>query len=235
MNNHPRKPFLYVVVCAAGIAGDAYKLITSAHEQGWDVGVIATPQGLGFLDTEAVEAQTGYSIRSAWRSPGDPRPLLPADAIAVAPATFNTANKWAAGIADTLTLGIPCEAYGMGSPTGGLPYVNAKHGRPSGERPEAGAAVGEGRDGRFVRAPPAEGGRGSGPLPAAGGRGAVGGQARLNAIRRALSAGEPMPDSHVCRGGLGPQGDVGGWWQDHRYGFRTHYFATACRGDRGLS
>ncbi|MFD5767170.1 flavoprotein [Streptomyces sp. NPDC127049] len=122
MSDQSRKPFLYVVVCAAGIAGDAHRLITAAQEQGWGVGVIATPQGLGFRDTKAIEAQTGYPIRSAWRSPGDPRPLPPADAIAVAPATF---NKWAAGIADTLALGILCEAYGMGIPTVVLPYVNA--------------------------------------------------------------------------------------------------------------
>ncbi|EFL24501.1 putative membrane protein [Streptomyces himastatinicus ATCC 53653] len=50
-------------------------------------------------------------IRSAWRSPGDPRPLPPADAIAVAPATFNTINNWAAGISDTLAVGI---LYGQG-------------------------------------------------------------------------------------------------------------------------
>ncbi|MFF9427036.1 flavoprotein [Streptomyces sp. NPDC014746] len=125
MNDRPKKPFLYVVVCAAGIAGDAHRLITAAQEQGCGVGVVATPQGLGFLDTKAIEAQTGYPIRSAWRSPGDPRPLPPADAIAVAPATFNTINKWAAGIADTLALGILCEAYGMGIPTAVMPYVNA--------------------------------------------------------------------------------------------------------------
>ena len=103
--NVPEKhPFLYVVVCACGIAGDVGKLITAAQERHWDVGVIVAPQGLGFLDTEAIEAQTGYSIRSAWRTPGEARPLPPADAIAVAPATFNTVNKWAAGICDTLAL-----------------------------------------------------------------------------------------------------------------------------------
>jgi hypothetical protein len=69
------KPFLYVVVCAAGIADDVGKLITAAQERDWDVGVIATPQGLGFIDPQAVEAQTGYPVRSAWRSPGDPRPF----------------------------------------------------------------------------------------------------------------------------------------------------------------
>ncbi|MCZ1009872.1 flavoprotein [Streptomyces lydicus] len=119
-----KKPFLYVVVCASGIAGDVGKLITAAQEANWDVGVIATPQGLGFIDTTAIEAQTGYPIRSAWRSPGDPRPLPPADAIAVAPATFNTINKWAAGISDTLAVGILCEAYGLGIPTAVLPYLN---------------------------------------------------------------------------------------------------------------
>jgi phosphopantothenoylcysteine synthetase/decarboxylase len=119
-----RKPFLYVVVCAAGVAGDVGRLITVAQERGWDVGVITTPQGLGFLDVAAVEAQTGYPIRSAWRSPGEARPFPPADAIAVAPATFNTVNKWAAGFADNLALGILCEAPGMGIPTVVLPYVN---------------------------------------------------------------------------------------------------------------
>ncbi|MFJ9582430.1 flavoprotein [Streptomyces acidicola] len=112
-------------VCAAGVASDVGKLITAAQERQWDVGVVATPQGLGFLDTEAIEAQTGYPIRSAWRTPGEARPLPSADAIAVVPATFNTVNKWAAGISDTLALGILCEAYGMGIPTAVLPYLNA--------------------------------------------------------------------------------------------------------------
>lgn len=124
-NAPDKKPFLYVVVCACGIAGDVGKLITAAEERHWDVGVVATPQGLGFLDAEAIETQTGYPIRSAWRTPGEARPLPPADAIVVAPATFNTVNKWAAGISDTLALGIVCEAYGMGIPTAVLPYLNA--------------------------------------------------------------------------------------------------------------
>lgn len=41
----------------------------------------------------------------------------------VAPATFNTINKWAAGTADTLALGTLCEAYGLGVPTVVLPCV----------------------------------------------------------------------------------------------------------------
>ncbi|MGW1884430.1 flavoprotein [Streptomyces sp. NPDC001970] len=125
MSDQPRKPFLYVIVCAAGNAGDVGKLITAAQEQRWGVGVIATPQGLGFIDADAVAAQTGYPVRSAWRRPGEARPFPPADAMAVAPATFNTVNKWAAGIADTLAVATLCEAYGAGVPTVVLPSVNA--------------------------------------------------------------------------------------------------------------
>jgi hypothetical protein len=119
-----RKPFLYVVVCAAGIAAEVGELIAAAQERGWEVGVIATPVAMnGFFDTAAVEARTGRPIRSAWRTPGEPRPFPAPDAVVVAPATFNTVNKWAAGIADTLALGTLCEAAGLGVPIAVLPCV----------------------------------------------------------------------------------------------------------------
>ena len=119
-----KPPFLYVVVCAAGIAADVSKLITAAQERDWEVGVIATPVAMnGFFDTAAVQAQTGRPIRSACRTPGDPRPFPPPDAVVVAPATFNTVNKWAAGLADTLAVATLCESYGLGVPVAVLPCV----------------------------------------------------------------------------------------------------------------
>jgi phosphopantothenoylcysteine synthetase/decarboxylase len=40
--------------------------------------------------------------------------MLPrADAVAIAPATFNTINKWVAGISDTFALGLLNEAIGL--------------------------------------------------------------------------------------------------------------------------
>ncbi|MFJ5262222.1 flavoprotein [Streptomyces sp. NPDC088387] len=124
MTSPDGKPFLYVVVCAAGIAADVGTLITAARKRDWEVGVIATPVATGgFFDIAAVEAQTGRRIRSAWRSPGDPRPFPPPDAVVVAPATFNTVNKWAAGLADTLAVATLCEAYGLGVPVSVLPCV----------------------------------------------------------------------------------------------------------------
>jgi len=124
MTEQAGKPFLYVVVCAAGIAADVGELITAAQARGWEVGVIATPVAVnGFFDTAGVEAQTGRRIRSAWRTPGDPRPFPAPDAVVVAPATFNTINKWAAGLADTLAVATLCESYGLGVPVAVLPCV----------------------------------------------------------------------------------------------------------------
>jgi hypothetical protein len=119
------KPFLYVVVCAAGVARDVGRLIAAAQERDWEVGVFATPVAMnGFFDTAAVEARTGRPIRSSWRRPGDPRPFPAPDAVVVAPATFNTVNKWAAGLADTLAVATLCEACGLGVPVAVLPCVS---------------------------------------------------------------------------------------------------------------
>ncbi|MFE4970813.1 flavoprotein [Kitasatospora sp. NPDC056651] len=120
-----RKPVLYVVVCAAGVAGGVGELIGEARQQGWDVGVVATPDAMALIDSDAIIAQTGFPIRSAWRKPGEPRPLPDPDAIVVSPATFNSINKWALGISDTLALGILCESYGWGIPVAVQPCLSA--------------------------------------------------------------------------------------------------------------
>jgi hypothetical protein len=97
---------LTVVVCGAGPASEVGQLIKLAQEQGWSVQVIATPAALDFLDVPALETQTGSPVRSQYRSPGEPR-SRPADAIIVAPATYNTINKWARGISDTRSACLP--------------------------------------------------------------------------------------------------------------------------------
>jgi phosphopantothenoylcysteine synthetase/decarboxylase len=55
--------------------------------------------------------------------PGEADELPPADAVVVAPATFNTVNKWAAGITDTFAAGLLCELTGVGVPIVAVPLV----------------------------------------------------------------------------------------------------------------
>jgi phosphopantothenoylcysteine synthetase/decarboxylase len=89
--------------------------------------VLTTPSGLRFADVAALEQVTGHPVRSQYKEPGEPDVLPPPDAVIVAPATVNTINKWAAGICDTLALGILVEAIGKRLPLVALPFTNRAH------------------------------------------------------------------------------------------------------------
>jgi len=115
---------LTIIVCGAGPASEVGQLVKLAQEHGWVVQVVATPAALDFLDVSAIEALTGGPVRSQYRKPGEPR-SRPADAIIVAPATYNTINKWAQGISDTYALGILAETTALGIPIVVLPFVNS--------------------------------------------------------------------------------------------------------------
>ena len=93
---------LYVIVCAAPPAAHVQDLVKLAQAAGWEVAVTATPEALAFIDA----------------------PLLEANAIVVAPATFNTINRWVAGITDTVAVGTLCESLGLDAPIVAVPNVN---------------------------------------------------------------------------------------------------------------
>ncbi|SEN42237.1 flavoprotein [Nonomuraea pusilla] len=114
---------LHVVVCAAAPAPDVGRLVVLAQEAGWTVQIVATPSALDFIDVAALERRTGRPVRSRYRRPDEPKPPR-ADAVVVAPATYNTVNKFARGIADTYALGVLAEAPGLGIPVVVLPFVN---------------------------------------------------------------------------------------------------------------
>ena len=115
---------LSVIVCGAGPASGISTLIKQAQERDWMVQVIATPAALDFFDQATIASQTGSPVRSQYRKPGEPRSEK-ADAIIVAPATYNTINKWAQGISDTYALGVLAETTGLGVPIVVLPFVNS--------------------------------------------------------------------------------------------------------------
>jgi phosphopantothenoylcysteine decarboxylase len=115
---------LYIIACAAPPALDVHRLVKLAQERRWDTCLIVTPEARKFVDEAALEELTGHPVRSKYRRPGEEDPLPPPDAIAVAPATTNTINKWAAGISDTLALGLLVEAIGKGLPVVAMPFTN---------------------------------------------------------------------------------------------------------------
>jgi len=120
------QPVLYLVVCAAPPTRAIHQLVELLQRDGWTVCVIATPTAASWLDTAALAEQTGQPVRYEYKHPDDPDVLPHADAIVIAPATFNTVNKWAAGISDTFALGILNEALGLR-----LPIVVAPHAKAS--------------------------------------------------------------------------------------------------------
>ncbi|SDI38382.1 Flavoprotein [Sinosporangium album] len=120
-------PVLYAICCAAPPALHASKLVQKARTRSWDVCLIATPTAARWLqnDLPVLESISGHPVRSQYKLPGEPDVLPPPDALLVAPATFNTLNKWALGISDTLALGLITEAVGKRLPIVALPYLNA--------------------------------------------------------------------------------------------------------------
>lgn len=124
MTGECRSGVLSVIVCGAGPATAISSFTTLAQERGWTVQVIATPAALDFFDQAAIEKQTGNPVKSQYSKPGAPRSPVP-DVIVVAPATYNTINKWAQGISDTYALGVLAEITGLDTPIVVLPFVNS--------------------------------------------------------------------------------------------------------------
>lgn len=124
ISGQDQSPVLYIVVCAAPPTLKVHELLEPAQAVGWTACLVATPQAHSWLDVPRYTRLTGFPVRSVHKLPGEPDVLPSPDAIIVAPATFNTLNKWAAGICDTLALGLICEAIGLGLPLVALPYMN---------------------------------------------------------------------------------------------------------------
>lgn len=115
---------LYAIACGSPASRGIGTLVQLAKADGWDVCVITTPDGLKFIDVPGLAELTGHPVRHRYKYPGEPDVLPAADAMLVAPATVNTVNKWAAGIADTLALGLIVEGLGKGLPIVAVPFTN---------------------------------------------------------------------------------------------------------------
>jgi phosphopantothenoylcysteine synthetase/decarboxylase len=126
----PKKPVLYVIGCGGYPSESIPDFVRHAQDEGWDVCAIGTRMGMRFLNADLLREMTGHPVRDDYKQPDEPDVLPDADAFVVAPATFNTVNKVAAGISDTLALGLINEAIGFGKPVIIAPWPNqqlAKH------------------------------------------------------------------------------------------------------------
>lgn len=112
---------LYLITCASSSAPRVYQCIEVAQQRGWDVCSILTPHARKFVDVDRLERMTGHPVRSEYKHPDEPDVLPRADAILVYPATFNTINKWAMGISDTLAVGLLSEYIGLKMPIVAVP------------------------------------------------------------------------------------------------------------------
>ncbi len=109
-------PVVYLLVCAAPPAQQTASVVAHLQAVGWDVCVVATPQARQWIDLPALEIATGHRVRTEYKLPEEADTLPKADALLVMPTTFNTLNKWAQGIGDTLVVSLLCEALGRGRP-----------------------------------------------------------------------------------------------------------------------
>jgi phosphopantothenoylcysteine synthetase/decarboxylase len=116
---------LRVVVCGGGEAANVVRLIDAATARGWTVDVTATLSAVEFIDSAEIVRASGRPVRTTYKfAPDGTRISPPADALIIAPATFNTINKLAAGIADTYALSSVADVIGRGVPTVVVPAVN---------------------------------------------------------------------------------------------------------------
>jgi hypothetical protein len=120
----PGELVLYIIACGGRPAGDLAPYVEQMRADGWDTCVVATPSARKFIRAEHLAAASGHVVRFEYKQPDDQDVLPPPDAVIVAPATFNTINKWAAGISDTVALGLLNEALGLGLPIVAVPFPN---------------------------------------------------------------------------------------------------------------
>lgn len=118
------QPVLYLIACAAGPAQHIDEGVRTAQAAGWDTCLVLSPTAAKWWGERTAElaALTGHPVRHQYALPGESSGLPRADAMLVAPLTTTSACKWAAGITDTVSLGVPAEAVHMGVPVAAAPF-----------------------------------------------------------------------------------------------------------------
>jgi phosphopantothenoylcysteine synthetase/decarboxylase len=116
---------VHLVVCAAPPVQHLPELLSALIDNGWTVQITATVTASTWIDMGLIGNLIGEPVRATQRHPSEPKSAgSPAIVVAV-PATFNTINKWAAGINDSAALAVLQSALGEGTPVLVYPYAKA--------------------------------------------------------------------------------------------------------------
>lgn len=119
------KPALYIIGASAPPVRQLTDACRLALDAGWQPYVTLTPTAAEWVDVAGLEHATGHPVRVHPRRPGESDAFPPADAVLAAPLTFNTINKWACGINDTVALGLLNELMSSQVTTVAVPCVKS--------------------------------------------------------------------------------------------------------------
>lgn len=103
----------YLIAFSAPPVLQLDNFVRSLLSDGWDPYVILSPTAAIWVDVELLARASGHPVRVEPRLPHEQDPLPPADTVIAAPITFNSLNKCAMGISDTLALGLLNESLGL--------------------------------------------------------------------------------------------------------------------------
>jgi phosphopantothenoylcysteine decarboxylase len=117
-------PVVGLVVSAALPAVRIHELLAQLHTDPRLVVVATTLTAASWIDEAHVRRYTAWPIRSIPRAVDEPKVHPTPNLVVAAPLTFNTINKWAAGINDNPALGVLNEALGDRVPIIAAPVTN---------------------------------------------------------------------------------------------------------------
>jgi len=113
-----------LVVTGAPLALRSMDLTSALLRQGLEVDYVITEAAQAWISDAELE---GMDVHSRMSKPGGAAPRVPLpDVVLVCPATFNTINKLAAGVADTHAHSFLCECIGAGIPMLLVPVINER-------------------------------------------------------------------------------------------------------------
>jgi phosphopantothenoylcysteine synthetase/decarboxylase len=117
-------PRCSVAVTGAPLSRRCADFVLALQQGGFEVDLIATAAAAEWFDADAVLRATGAMLRESRSDPSQPNRLPLPDVLIVCPATFNTVNKAALGIADSHAHSFVCECVASRVPTILVPMIN---------------------------------------------------------------------------------------------------------------